>query len=324
MAKPSKLPDWDTTEVNSTEPDTTHKEQGWLAPGGIPEKPPFQTFNYWMNLAWKWIKEFNKQGIVGWDGTTVYDIDDITKGSDSLLYRSLTDTNQNNDPVGDIINWKGLLIETLKTTNESQIKIGNLELGQSIIIDSWSFVSTTITINTNTDHNLNVGDTVYIAGLVATTNEPNGTFIIASVIDDDTFTYIASATPTGSPTVSNALFTSGLLNTKSNVKIVDFGTVTIDTRYVIDNPFGDVYVNCVTEIEIGGVWAETGWYLEGGSARGTNGGFVKGTGLVVQTGANFLNGGASGSGGLHGLVGSEQTSAPCRIIVTYTGEATNA
>jgi len=85
MAKPSTLPEWDITGVNAVEPDTPHKEQGWLAPGGIPEKPPFQTFNHWMNAVWKWIKEFSQQGIVEWDGGTTYEIDDITKGSDGLL-----------------------------------------------------------------------------------------------------------------------------------------------------------------------------------------------------------------------------------------------
>lgn len=59
MTRPSDLPDWDTSEVNSVEPDTTHKEQGWIAPGGIPEKPPFQTFNYWMNLVFKWLSWLN-------------------------------------------------------------------------------------------------------------------------------------------------------------------------------------------------------------------------------------------------------------------------
>ena len=38
MAIPATLPKWDDTEVNSVAPDTTHEDEGWLAPGGIPEK----------------------------------------------------------------------------------------------------------------------------------------------------------------------------------------------------------------------------------------------------------------------------------------------
>lgn len=106
MAKPSKLPAWDTTEVNSVEPDSTHQDEGWLAPGGVPEKPPFQTFNHWMNAAWKWLKEFNKQGIVEWDAVTVYDTDDISKGSDGDLYKSLTNTNSNKNPISEPTFWE--------------------------------------------------------------------------------------------------------------------------------------------------------------------------------------------------------------------------
>lgn len=54
-AKPADLPEWDTTEVNVVEPSQANKDEGWLAPGGIPEKPSFEYFNYWQNLVYKWI-----------------------------------------------------------------------------------------------------------------------------------------------------------------------------------------------------------------------------------------------------------------------------
>ncbi len=60
MAKPSSLPEWDTTQVNSIPPDATHKNEGWLAPGGVPEKPPFQTFNHWQNEVYRWVKYFER------------------------------------------------------------------------------------------------------------------------------------------------------------------------------------------------------------------------------------------------------------------------
>lgn len=56
MAPPSIYPEWNKTEVNNVEADTQHKDEGWIAPGGVPEKPPFQTFNWWQNLVYKWIK----------------------------------------------------------------------------------------------------------------------------------------------------------------------------------------------------------------------------------------------------------------------------
>lgn len=63
MGKPASLPEWDTTQVNSIEPDAIHKAQGWLAPGGVPEKPPFQTFNFWQNLVYKWTNYFTELNI---------------------------------------------------------------------------------------------------------------------------------------------------------------------------------------------------------------------------------------------------------------------
>lgn len=60
MQRPSVIPEWDTTKVNIVEPDSTHKAQGWLAPGGIPEKPPFQTFNHWQNNVYEWINVFSE------------------------------------------------------------------------------------------------------------------------------------------------------------------------------------------------------------------------------------------------------------------------
>jgi len=53
--KPTAYPEWDTTQINAIVPDATHKAEGWLNPAGVPEKPPFQTFNYWMNEVYRWI-----------------------------------------------------------------------------------------------------------------------------------------------------------------------------------------------------------------------------------------------------------------------------
>lgn len=55
MAKPTDLPIWDTNETNAIEPPTSRQDDGWLAPVGIPEKPPYQWFNWWMNNVYKWI-----------------------------------------------------------------------------------------------------------------------------------------------------------------------------------------------------------------------------------------------------------------------------
>jgi len=69
MAKPSDLPAWDTAETNTEEPDANRQLSGWLAPGGIPEKPNFQYFNWWMNNVYKWINYFEEETETGeWTG----------------------------------------------------------------------------------------------------------------------------------------------------------------------------------------------------------------------------------------------------------------
>lgn len=111
MAKPTKLPEWDTTQVNSIEPDQDHKDQGWLAPGGIPEKPPFQTFNWWQNNVHTWVKELNIKGVLGYDAITDYVANlSYVVGSDGIIYQCKIANGPASsvvDPVGDTTRtWK--------------------------------------------------------------------------------------------------------------------------------------------------------------------------------------------------------------------------
>ena len=55
MAKPSKLPEWDKNETDTTEPTTSRKDDGWVVTASVPEKPPYQMFNWWQNNVYKWI-----------------------------------------------------------------------------------------------------------------------------------------------------------------------------------------------------------------------------------------------------------------------------
>lgn len=58
MDKPTDLPVWDENETNAIEPAQSRQDDGWLAPAGVPEKPPFQYFNWWQNNVYKWINYF--------------------------------------------------------------------------------------------------------------------------------------------------------------------------------------------------------------------------------------------------------------------------
>ena len=117
-----------------------------------------------------------------------------------------------------------LIANTINQTNVDQTKLGSLTMGESISITSWSFVTTTITL-TVASHNAKVGDTIYVSGLVSTTNPANGTYVITSVTAT-TIVYTA-LTPTGTPTVSSALVKYGDSYTKGNVKVATNESATL-------------------------------------------------------------------------------------------------
>lgn len=61
MARPSSLPEWASTAGPSDliEPALLKKQSGWrkviVGVDSIPEKPPYQEFNWWQNLVYKWV-----------------------------------------------------------------------------------------------------------------------------------------------------------------------------------------------------------------------------------------------------------------------------
>ncbi len=66
---------------------------------------------------------------------------------------------------------------------------------------SWSYVGTTINVMVK-NSTVETGDSVVFAGLVATTNAPNGRYTGVTVNPDNSITVTAAAIPTGTPTIS--------------------------------------------------------------------------------------------------------------------------
>ena len=62
-----------------------------------------------------------------------------------------------------------------------------------------TYTGTTITVTTAFPHGLSVGSYIFVVGLTASTNAPNGAFSVATVPTTNTFTYssVAIGTPTG-------------------------------------------------------------------------------------------------------------------------------
>jgi hypothetical protein len=63
--------------------------------------------------------------------------------------------------------------------------------------------STTVTVNTSSDHGLIVGHAVYLNFTVGTGTAPfHGLYVVASVVDSNTFTVVSSTTTTSTGTIS--------------------------------------------------------------------------------------------------------------------------
>jgi hypothetical protein len=61
-----------------------------------------------------------------------------------------------------------------------------------------------ITVTTTIPHGLSIGNEVSITGTTASTNAPNGTFVVSTVLDSDTFEYYTNVAPTGTLNSSSA------------------------------------------------------------------------------------------------------------------------
>lgn len=122
-----------------------------------------------------------------------------------------------------------------------------------------------------------------------------------------------------------------LITQTENVKIVDFGTVVNNNRYVVDNPFGNEnYEGCTVRAEVftEGIWSDTGWGDDNNvnaTGYGTRA-FSNLEGLVIQTGAaGVLFGKSAGTGsGFDTDTSTVYTSLQCRVVVTFNGKAKNA
>jgi len=82
------------------------------------------------------------------------------------------------------------------TANFSHVVLPNIT---TVAVSSVTYIGTTVTVTTSNDHGMAVaGAQITISGLTATTNPPNGTWIVATIVSTTSFTFTATSTPTGS------------------------------------------------------------------------------------------------------------------------------
>ena len=92
--------------------------------------------------------------------------------------------------------------------------------------------------------------------------------------------------------------------------------ITINQRYVMDNPFPGRYVACVPEVLFNGHWGVAGWESKSdGTYYGVAAGQFNDDIIFVQTAYNYVLGAGSRSGNGFGDVSSLSTTLPCRVKV---------
>ena len=109
---------------------------------------------------------------------------------------------------------KGKFIVSIHDAKTALAKVGLRDV--EVIIDwaapkaisAWTFSDVVITLTVLAGHGFVAADSITTAGLIASTNAPNGTYTITSVTST-TIIFSAASAPTGSPTVSSATAISG-------------------------------------------------------------------------------------------------------------------
>lgn len=109
-----------------TDPGDTKQDLGYIA-----EKPPFQTENWKANRADQMLAHIEEYGMPVWDALTTYNITSYALGSDGIIYKSLQNTNLNNNPVPSSPSWwiKAFIDSTTTETITGTKTFNALKLG---------------------------------------------------------------------------------------------------------------------------------------------------------------------------------------------------
>lgn len=113
ITKPPVLPVWgesNTTSADMVQPTNPQIQAGW--PNNV-TPPARQRFNWLFNLCTNAIRYFSRRGMVDYDAGETYMTNDIVRGDDNKLTRSLTDNNINHTPSTSAAQWGAPLVYLL-------------------------------------------------------------------------------------------------------------------------------------------------------------------------------------------------------------------
>lgn len=96
---------------------------------------------------------------------------------------------------------------TLFDATKTYLYVGSFFTGAAIPVNAgaglaFTNAGTTVTCTTTADHGLRVGNAIYVNGTTATTNPPNGSWLVATTPTNTTFTFVVINAPTGTITAT--------------------------------------------------------------------------------------------------------------------------
>jgi len=183
MTRPSDLPEWASDPITGdiVEPSEAKKDQGWSTVGGVPEKPAYQFFNWWMNNVYSWLKHWSDNVLTA---AGIVSPGDITVATGSELK---TDTiSEKTSSSG--VNIDGVLLKDNDVTAD-EVKTDTISENTSdsgVIIDGVLLKDNEVTADeviTDTISENTPGSGVTIDGVLLKDNEVTADEVSADFLD---------------------------------------------------------------------------------------------------------------------------------------------
>lgn len=202
MPRPLNLPEWAIAAAagDVIDPGTARKQSGWKLVGGVPEKPSYQTFNWYQQTVYRWLEYFSE--LTDAELTQLKNIDSVEISNAQWAYLAgLANVIRN----GDATSTVGSVVTSSVGPASGNLNVGTdadtIVIGKStsIVTVNGSVINVTATNSQITDKlvRLNVGGGEFSADDVGIEVEENGAVVgsIKTALDGQVWSVKAPARP---------------------------------------------------------------------------------------------------------------------------------
>lgn len=137
-------------------------------------------------------------------GTVVFVADTTYAGADGLFIIDSTNGSTTSTYTGKVLftGTTGSIFNSGVTAAYS----GSIYTGAAITVSSYAYSGTAITVTTSVPHGLAVGNEIAVTGTTGATNNPNGSWIVATVTSPTVFVFYATNNPTTGTITGGSLY----------------------------------------------------------------------------------------------------------------------